>query len=69
MMDPLTAEELAAEKVSADKEQEQPKSVIGFDTPEPTPKPSAQVQPTTPPPPPPEPITGTVSISSMPYLA
>jgi len=69
MMDPLTAEELAAEKVAAAKEQEQPKSVIGFDTPEPTPKASAQVEPTTPPPPPPEPITGTVSISSMPYLA
>ena len=69
MMDPLTPEELVAAKMAAAQEQEEPKSVIGFDTPEPTPKPSTQVQPGTPPPPPPEPTTGTVSISSMPYLA
>lgn len=69
MMDPLTVEELAAEKAAAVKEQEQPKSVIGFDTPEATPKATAPVQASTPPPPPPEQVTGTVSISSMPYLA
>jgi len=68
MMDPLTPEELTAAQTAAAKEQEQPKSVIGFDTPEATPKPSAQVPPS-PSPPLPEPITGTVSISSMPYLA
>jgi hypothetical protein len=69
MMDPLTVEELAAEKAAAVKEQEQPKSVIGFDTPEATPNATAPVQASTPPPPPPEQVTGTVSISSMPYLA
>jgi hypothetical protein len=70
MMDPLSPEEIAAEKAAAAREQETPKSMIGFDAPEPPAKqPTTQPQPSTPPPPPPEPTTGTVSISSMPYLA
>ena len=70
MMDPLTPEELAAQKAATAREQEQPKSMIGFDTPESNPKqPSAPAQPAAVPPPLPEPTTGTVSISSMPYLA
>ena len=67
MMEPLSPEELAVAKAVAAKEQEEPKSVIGFDTPETTPKPSTQVKPS--PPPPSDPTSGTVSISSMPYLA
>lgn len=68
MMDPLTPEELAAEKAASAKEQ--PKSMIGFDSPESNPKqPSAPAPPAAVPPPPPEPTTGTVSISSVPYLA
>jgi hypothetical protein len=70
MMDALTPEEIAAEKQAVAKEQEQPKSMIGFDRPEPaTKQASSQAQPATPPPPSPEPTTGTVAISSMPYLA
>jgi hypothetical protein len=71
MMDPLSPDEIAAEKAAAAKEQEQPKSMIGFDTPEANTKqspPPAQPAPVAPPPPP-EPNTGTVSISSVPYLA
>jgi hypothetical protein len=70
MMDPLTPEEIAAERATAAQEQETPKSMIGFDAPEPAAKqPAAPVQPAAPPPPPPEPTTGTVALSSMPYLA
>jgi hypothetical protein len=71
MMDPLTPDEIAMEKAAAAKEQEQPKSMIGFDTPDANtkqPSPPAQPAPVAPPPPP-EPATGTVSISSVPYLA
>src|SRR5262245_21679222 len=71
MMDPLTPEEMAAEKAAAAKEQEQPKSMIGFDTPEANtkqPSPPAQPAPVAPAPPS-QPTTGTVSISSVPYLA
>jgi hypothetical protein len=71
MMDPLTPEELAAERTSVVKEQEETKSMIGFDEPQ---APAKQARPVTPPPepvapPPPEPATGTVSLSSTPYLA
>ncbi len=71
MMDPLTPDEVAAEKAAATREQDPPKSMIGFDAPEPPAKqqPSAPAQPAPPAPPPPEPTTGTISISSMPYLA
>jgi PEGA domain len=70
MMDPLTPEEIAAEKAAAAREQEPPESMIGFDTPEPPAKqPAAQAQPVASPEPPPEPTKGTVAISSMPYLA
>ena len=70
MMDPLTPEEIAAEKAAAAREQEQPKSMIGFDAPEPPAQhPLPGAPPAAPPTPPAEPTTGTVSISSMPYLA
>jgi hypothetical protein len=72
MMDPLTPEELAAQSAAAKQEQEAPKSMIGFDekpdAPATQPEPAQQ---SAPPPqqPPPEQVTGTVTISSMPYLA
>jgi hypothetical protein len=72
MMDPLTPDEIAMEKAVAAKEQEQPKSMIGFDTPESNtkrPPAPAQSEPAPGAPPPPEPATGTVSIGSVPYLA
>jgi hypothetical protein len=71
MMDPLTPEEVTAEKAALANEQASPKSMIGFDDSKDQPsKPTqAAAQPSVPPPPPAEPATGTVSISSMPYLA
>jgi PEGA domain len=69
MMDPLTPEELAAQSAAARQEQEAPRSMIGFD--EKTDTPAKQSEPTAQPAPPPpqQPVTGTVKISSMPYLA
>ena len=71
MMDPLTPEEVAAEKAAVVNEQAPPKSMIGFDDAkhEPSKPTPAETQPSVPPPPPPEPTTGTVTVSSMPYLA
>jgi PEGA domain len=70
MMDPLTPEEVAAGKNAAAVEQEQTKSIIGFDEPQAAAKqPTAKVEPAPPPPPPADPTTGTVAISSMPFLA
>jgi hypothetical protein len=71
MMEPLTAEELAAEKAAVVQEQEVPKSMIGFDdqADHPAKQATASAQPGPPPPAPIEPETGTVSISSMPFLA
>jgi hypothetical protein len=71
MMEPLTAEELDAEKTAATQEQEVLKSMIGFDdqADHPAKQATARAQPAPPPPAPIEPETGTVSISSMPFLA
>jgi hypothetical protein len=73
MMDPLTPEELAAQTAAVKQEQEAPKSMIGFDekpdAPAKQPEPGPQPAPPPPQQPPPEPVTGTVTISSMPYLA
>jgi hypothetical protein len=71
MMDPLTAEELVAERTAVTQEQEAPKSMIGFDdqADHPAKQATASAQPPPPPPAPIEPETGTVSISSMPFLA
>jgi hypothetical protein len=70
MMDPLTPEELAAEQSAVAGEQEQPKSMIGFDQPtQPAKPPQPAARSAAPAPAPPEPTTGTVSISSTPYLA
>lgn len=70
MMAPLTPDELAAEKSTVSQEQEAPKSMIGFDDSSKSAKPAQPpALPVPPPAPPPEPTTGTVAISSMPYLA
>jgi len=71
-MDPLTPDEVAAERSAAAKEQEEPRSMIGFDEPQAPAKPGQAPTPApapTAPPAPLEPATGTVAISSTPYLA
>jgi hypothetical protein len=73
MMDPLTPEELAAAKTAAAHDEPQSNSMIGFDQPEPSaksaPASAEPAPPPSPPPPPPEPTTGSVSVSSTPFLA
>jgi hypothetical protein len=75
--DPWTADELAAEKNASDAQKEQTKSLIGFDERKDSTKPAAPAsaapaaQSAAEPPAPAaaEPATGTVSVSSTPYLA
>jgi len=71
MMDPLTPEETAAERTAAAQEQVDTKSLIGFDEPQPSAKQAPPAEPAAAPQDAPvaEPTTGTVSVSSTPYLA
>jgi hypothetical protein len=64
--DPWTADELGAETNGSDAQKERTKSLIGFDEPKEHAKPDS---PDSPAPAASEPATGTVSVSSTPYLA
>ena len=71
-MDPLTPDEVTAERAAAAQELEDTRSMIGFDEPREPAKPAQAPTPAPAPAPPPalpEPTTGTVAIRSTPYLA
>lgn len=72
-MDPLTPEELATERTAAAHDEPPTKSMVGFDEPQPPQDAAHPAEPAAAPAPPPAPpaerITGTVAVSSTPFLA